>query len=84
MRCSVISLLNRSGNFSSLAGKQQGVILDEQGIWAQSVPMVAINTLAIFQEHQFIGLPTRSNHCLLWSTSRVVCGAVTGYVAGDR
>jgi hypothetical protein len=51
MRCSVISLLNRSGNFFGLAGKQQGVILDEQGIWAQNVPMVAINTLAIFQEH---------------------------------
>jgi hypothetical protein len=38
MRCSVISLLSRSGNFCSLAGKQQGAIFDEQGIWFNALP----------------------------------------------
>jgi hypothetical protein len=69
MRCGLISLPNRSGSFSSLAGKQQGAILDEQGIWAQSAPMVASRD---FQE--------RSVH---WLDESIESTSLMSHVAGD-
>jgi hypothetical protein len=78
MRYSVISLLTRSAKFSRLAGKQQGAILDEQGIWLKAAPMVAINPLPIFRP--FVGLTTLlrigSSAAHGQDTSQVICDDV--------